>query len=143
MSNPRSSAQHTAPEARSEVTGVPILLDGVTPEMRIYAEESFGPVTTILRAGDEEAAVRIANDTEYGLTSAVFSRNIARALRVADRIEAGMVHINGATVHDEAQMPFGGTKSSGYGRFGGEAGIAEFTELKWITIDTQTPHWPI
>ncbi|MBB3954133.1 aldehyde dehydrogenase [Novosphingobium sediminicola] len=120
-----------------------ILLDGVTSDMRIYAEESFGPVTTILRAGDEEEAVRIANDTEYGLTSAVFSQNIARALRVADRIEAGMVHINGATVHDEAQMPFGGTKSSGYGRFGGEAGIAEFTELKWVTIDTQTPHWPI
>ena len=97
----------------------------------------------MIRAADDDEAVRIANDTEYGLTSAVFSQNIARALSVADRIEAGMVHINGATVHDEAQMPFGGTKASGYGRFGGEAGIAEFTELKWITIDTGTPHWPI
>ncbi|ABP64341.1 aldehyde dehydrogenase (plasmid) [Novosphingobium aromaticivorans DSM 12444] len=120
-----------------------IVVDGVTPDMLLYSEESFGPVTTILRAANEDVAVRIANDTEYGLTSSVFSQNIARALRVAERIEAGMCHINGATVHDEAQMPFGGTKASGYGRFGGEAGIAEFTELKWVTIDTQTPHWPI
>jgi len=120
-----------------------IALDHVTPEMAIYAEESFGPVTTILRAADDEEALRLANDTEYGLTSAVFGRDLARALSVAERIEAGMCHINGATVHDEAQMPFGGTKASGYGRFGGEAGIAEFTELKWLTIDTGTPHWPI
>lgn len=118
-------------------------LVGVTPEMKIYAEESFGPVTTVIRAADDEEALRIANDTEYGLTSAVFSQNIGRAMAMADRIDAGMVHINGATVHDEAQMPFGGTKASGYGRFGGEAGIAEFTELKWVTIDTRTPHWPI
>ena len=120
-----------------------LALVGVTPDMKIYAEESFGPVTTVIRAADDEEALRIANDTEYGLTSAVFSQNISRALAIADRINAGMVHINGATVHDEAQMPFGGTKASGYGRFGGKAGIAEFTELKWVTIDTRTPHWPI
>lgn len=120
-----------------------LALVGVTPDMAIYAEESFGPVTTVIRAQDDADAVRIANDTEYGLTSAVFSQNIARAMTIAHSIEAGMVHINGATVHDEAQMPFGGTKASGYGRFGGEAGIAEFTELKWVTIDTGTPHWPI
>lgn len=120
-----------------------LALVGVRPDMKIYAEESFGPVTTVICAADDEEAIRIANDTEYGLTSAVFSQNIGRALTIADRINAGMVHINGATVHDEAQMPFGGTKASGYGRFGGEAGIAEFTELKWVTIDTRTPHWPI
>ena len=120
-----------------------LALVGVTPEMAIYAEESFGPVTTVIRAQDDADAVRIANDTEYGLTSAVFSQDIARAMTIAHCIDAGMVHINGATVHDEAQMPFGGTKASGYGRFGGEAGIAEFTELKWVTIDTGTPHWPI
>ena len=115
----------------------------VTPDMAIYAEESFGPITTVIRARDDDEAVRIANDTEYGLTSSVFGRDIARAMSVADRIEAGMCHINGPTVHDEAQMPFGGTKSSGYGRFGGEAGIAEFTELKWMTIETQPLHLPI
>lgn len=129
---------------QSDGTLIPaIVVDGVTPDMLLYAEESFGPVTTILRAANEDDAVRLANDTEYGLTSSVFSQNIARALRVAEQIEAGMCHINGATVHDEAQMPFGGSKASGYGRFGGEAGIAEFTELKWVTIDTQTQHWPI
>ncbi|WP_163202580.1 aldehyde dehydrogenase family protein, partial [Citrobacter koseri] len=75
-------------------------------------------------------------DTEYGLSSAVFSRDIARALGVAKRIEAGICHINAPTVHDEAQIPFGGMKSSGYGRFGGKAGIDAFTELRWITIQT-------
>ena len=119
------------------------VIDGVTPAMRIYAEESFGPVTTIVRVKDDAEAVRVANDTEYGLTSAVFSRDIARALKVAEQLDAGMCHINGATVHDEAQMPFGGTKNSGYGRFGGKAGIAEFTELRWITIATQPAKYPI
>jgi acyl-CoA reductase-like NAD-dependent aldehyde dehydrogenase len=119
------------------------VLDRVTPAMRIYSEESFGPVATVLRAASDEEAVRLANDTEYGLTSAVFSKDIARALRIAEQIDAGMCHINGATVHDEAQMPFGGTKQSGYGRFGGKAGIAEFTELRWITIATQPGRYPI
>ena len=119
------------------------VLDGVTPEMRIYGEESFGPVVSIIRAKDTDDAVRIANDTEYGLTAAVFTTNIAEALNVASRIQSGMCHINGATVHDEAQMPFGGVKDSGYGRFGGKAGINEFTDLRWITIETQPGHFPI
>jgi vanillin dehydrogenase len=118
------------------------VLDRVTRDMRIYSEESFGPIVCVLRAGDEEEAIALANDSDYGLSSAVFSRDIARALNVARRIEAGMCHINGPTVHDEAQMPFGGTKASGYGRFGGDAGIAEFTELRWITIATQPVHYP-
>lgn len=119
------------------------VLDHVTPAMRIYTEESFGPVVCVIRVADEQAAVRVANDTEYGLSAAIFSRDIARALRLAKRIESGICHINGATVHDEAQMPFGGVKSSGYGRFGGQAGIAEFTELRWITLETQAGHFPI
>jgi acyl-CoA reductase-like NAD-dependent aldehyde dehydrogenase len=119
------------------------ILDRVTAAMRIYSEESFGPVVTVLRAQDDADAVRLANDTEYGLTSAVFSREIPRALKVAEQLETGMCHINGATVHDEAQMPFGGTKQSGYGRFGGKAGIAEFTELRWFTLATQTNRYPL
>jgi acyl-CoA reductase-like NAD-dependent aldehyde dehydrogenase len=119
------------------------ILDDVTPAMRIYHEESFGPVVIVLRAADDADAVRLANDSPYGLTSAVFSRDIARALKVAEQIDAGMCHINGPTVHDEAQMPFGGTKQSGYGRFGGKAGIAEFTELRWITLATQSNRYPI
>jgi len=119
------------------------VLDHVTPAMRIYGEESFGPVVTIVRARDEAEAVRIANDTEYGLSAAVFGRDVMRALSVARRIESGICHINGPTVHDEAQMPFGGVKASGYGRFGGKAGIEEFTELRWITIQDGPLHYPI
>jgi benzaldehyde dehydrogenase (NAD) len=118
------------------------IVDHVTPAMRIYGEESFGPVVTVVRVGSLDEAVRVANDTEYGLSSAVFGRNIARALDVAKRIEAGICHINAPTVHDEPQMPFGGTKASGYGRFGGKAAIDEFTELRWITIQTGPRHYP-
>jgi len=118
------------------------LLDRVTPDMRIYSEESFGPVKPIIRVADEEEAIRVANDTEYGLSAAVFSSDIRRAMRVAERIESGICHINGPTVGDEAQMPFGGVKGSGYGRFGGKAAIAEFTDLRWITIEDPAQHYP-
>jgi acyl-CoA reductase-like NAD-dependent aldehyde dehydrogenase len=129
-------------EAQGTLMGATVL-DHVTPAMRIYAEESFGPVVTVVRASGVDEAVRIANDTEYGLSAAVFGRDIARALDVAKRIDSGICHVNGPTVHDEAQMPFGGVKASGYGRFGGKAGIAEFTELRWITIETGPQHYPI
>jgi acyl-CoA reductase-like NAD-dependent aldehyde dehydrogenase len=118
------------------------VLDRVAPGMRIYTEESFGPVVSVIRARGVDDAVRLANDTEYGLSAAVFSRDVARALTVAQRIESGICHINGPTVHDEAQMPFGGMKGSGYGRFGGQAGVAEFTDLRWITIETQPQRYP-
>ncbi|MBY5778207.1 aldehyde dehydrogenase [Rhizobium leguminosarum] len=118
------------------------LLDHVTPEMRVYSEESFGPVKPIIRVSGEEEAIRIANDSEYGLSSAIFSRNVQRAMAVAARIESGICHINGPTVHDEAQMPFGGVKGSGYGRFGGKAAIAEFTDLRWITVEDSAQHYP-
>ena len=118
------------------------ILDKVTPSMRIYGEESFGPVVTIVRVSGDEEAIRIANDTEYGLSAAVFSRDIGRALGVAKRIESGICHINAPTVHDEPQMPFGGVKASGYGRFGGKAGIDAFTELRWITIQTGPRPYP-
>ncbi len=118
------------------------IIDHVTPSMRIYGEESFGPVVTIVRVSGVEEAVRVANDTEYGLAAAVFGRDIARALSVARRIESGICHINAPTVHDEPQMPFGGMKASGHGRFGGKAAIDEFTELRWITIQTGPRPYP-
>ncbi|BDC38306.1 aldehyde dehydrogenase [Paraburkholderia terrae] len=121
----------------------PTIVDGVTAEMKLYAEESFAPVVTVLRVDSDDEAVRVANDSEFGLSAAVFSRDIARAMQVARRIESGICHINGPTVHDEAQMPFGGVKSSGYGRFGSKASIAEFTDLRWITIQTGPRHYPI
>jgi len=118
-------------------------VDHVKPQMRLYTEESFGPVVSIIRARDTDDAVRIANETEFGLSAAVFGKDQARAMAVAERIESGICHINGPTVHDEAQMPFGGVKASGYGRFGGTAGIAEFTELRWITVQNGALHYPI
>ena len=118
------------------------VVDRVTPAMRLFDEESFGPVVSVVRVDGEEEAIRVANDTEYGLSAAVFTRDLARGLRIAQRIESGICHVNGPTVHDEAQMPFGGTKASGYGRFGGKAAIDEFTELRWITIQTEPMHYP-
>lgn len=118
------------------------ILDKVTREMRVYDEETFGPVTCVVRAHGVEDAVRLANDTEYGLSAAVFGRDVNRALSVAMRIDSGSCHINGPTVQDEAQAPFGGTKASGYGRFGGRAVIDEFTELRWLTIESPGQHYP-
>jgi vanillin dehydrogenase len=119
-----------------------IVVDHVTPAMALFREESFGPQVSITRVESVDAAVRLANDTDYGLSAAVFTRDLARGFEVARRIESGICHINGPTVHDEAQMPFGGVKASGYGRFGGKAGIEAFTELRWITIQTTPRHYP-
>ena len=121
----------------------PTVIDGVKKGMRIYGEESFGPIVGVLRARNVDEAVDLANDCEYGLSAAVFSRDITTALSVAQRIDSGICHINSPTVQDEAQMPFGGTKASGLGRFGGKAGIAEFTDLRWISISTRHRHYPI
>jgi acyl-CoA reductase-like NAD-dependent aldehyde dehydrogenase len=119
-----------------------IVIDKVTPDMSLFREESFGPQVSITRVKSADEAVKLANDTEYGLAASIFTRDIARGLELAKRIESGICHINGPTVHDEAQMPFGGVKASGYGRFGGKAGIHEFTELRWITIQTTPRHYP-
>ena len=129
--------------SRAESTLMPAtVLDHVTRNMRIYFEETFGPLKCIVRVDGVDAAVACANDNDYGLAAAVFGRDIARALNVARRIESGICHVNGPTVHDEAQMPFGGVKGSGMGRFGGKAGIAEFTDLRWITVQTAPRHYP-
>ncbi len=118
------------------------VVDQVTPEMRIYHEETFGPIVCVVRASGVDELVRIANDTDYGLTASVYGHDVTRALAVAKRIESGICHINGPTVHDEAHIPFGGVKDSGWGRFGGPAGIAEFTELRQITIEPGDQPYP-
>ncbi|WP_371432601.1 aldehyde dehydrogenase [Novosphingobium sp.] len=119
------------------------VVDGVTQDMKLFRDESFGPVVGVIHARDTEHAIELANDSEYGLSAAVFTRDIAKGLSVARRIHSGICHVNGPTVHDEAQMPFGGVGASGYGRFGGKAGIDSFTELRWITVETQPGHFPI
>jgi acyl-CoA reductase-like NAD-dependent aldehyde dehydrogenase len=118
------------------------IIDRVTPDMAIYDEETFGPITTVVRVKGVEEAVRVANDTDYGLSAAVFGADVTRALDVASRIESGSVHINGATVQNEAQAPYGGMKQSGYGRFDGRAVIDQFTELKWVTIEPSNQPYP-
>ena len=119
------------------------VVDKVTDAMNLYSDESFGPVVAIIRARDAAHAVELANDTQYGLSAAVFTKDIAKGLTIAKQIQSGICHINGPTVHDEAQMPFGGVGASGYGRFGGRQGIDSFTETRWITIETQPGHFPI
>jgi benzaldehyde dehydrogenase (NAD) len=121
----------------------PTVLKGVTRGMRIYGEESFGPVVGIIAVDHADEAVRVANDTEYGLAAAVFGEHMPSALDVARRIESGICHVNGSTVHDEAQMPFGGVKASGWGRFGGKAALEEFTELRWITVQQGPREYPL
>ncbi|MEE4752768.1 aldehyde dehydrogenase [Pseudomonas alliivorans] len=121
----------------------PTLLDDVTDSMRLYREESFGPVAVMIRGDGDEELLRLANDSEFGLSAAIFSRNTARAMALAQRVESGICHINGPTVHDEAQMPFGGVKSSGYGSFGGKASIEHFTQLRWVTLQDGPRHYPI
>ena len=121
----------------------PTVLADVTSDMRVYAEESFGPIAAIVPVAGDEQAVRVANDTEYGLAAAVFSKDVDRALDIARRIQSGICHVNSSTVHDEPQMPFGGVKSSGWGRFGGKAALEEFTELRWMSVQQAPRHYPI
>ncbi|KAJ7077388.1 Aldehyde/histidinol dehydrogenase [Mycena belliarum] len=131
---------HAAEEAHPE-TGAPsatrlrpIVVDGVTPEMALWRQESFGPSVSIIAVASEDEAVALANDSDYGLNGAVFTRDLARGLRVAKRMECGNVHINSMTVHDEPMLPHGGVKNSGWGRFNGQWGIEEFLRLKTITF---------
>jgi vanillin dehydrogenase len=121
----------------------PTLLDGVNSAMRIYSEESFGPVAAVIRVNGIEEAISVANDSEFGLAASVFGKDSARALDVARQIDSGICHVNGPTVYDEPNMPFGGMKASGYGRFGGDAGVAEFTELRWISVHEEPHQYPI
>lgn len=129
--------------AKAISSGPATVLDAIAPSMRLYHDESFAPVVGIIRVSDEDEAIRIANDSPYGLSAAIFTRDTARGLRLARRIRSGICHVNGPTVQDEPQMPFGGVGASGYGRFGGKAGIEAFTELRWITLAGEPGHYPI
>lgn len=120
----------------------PTVLSNVTPDMRIFYEESFGPVTSIIKAKDERDAVRLCNDNEYGLSSSLLTNDLSKAMALSLDMEAGMVHINNATVSDNSTVAFGGVKNSGVGREGGSYSIDEFTELKWSTIQYTPAQFP-
>jgi acyl-CoA reductase-like NAD-dependent aldehyde dehydrogenase len=116
----------------------PTVLLGVTPDMVVYAEETFGPVTAVYVVNSPEEALKVANDTTYGLSAAIFTRDINNALMLAQGIKAGMVHINAASLQDEPHVPFGGMGQSGLGREGTENDIDALTEWKWITVQLPT-----
>jgi len=121
----------------------PTVLKGVTPDMRIFHEESFGPVTSIIKVKDHNEALEIANNTSYGLSSGVITNDMQKALDFAFKLDAGMVHINDCTVADEPHVPFGGVKNSGFGREGGRFSMEEMTEVKWVTVQRGQRGFPI
>ena len=109
----------------------PTLLTGVTEQCRVFQEEIFGPVAPVITFTDEDDAVRLANTTEYGLASYVFTEDISRALRIGERIEYGLLGLNVGVISNAA-APFGGVKESGVGREGGAEGIAEYTTVQYM-----------
>ena len=120
----------------------PTIVADVDDTMSIFEGESFGPVICVIRAKDSDDAVAIANNSEYGLSSAVITNDLQKAMDISMRLEAGMVHINHCTIHDEPHVPFGGVKNSGFGREGGRYSMEEMTEVKWITIQMGQRHYP-
>jgi vanillin dehydrogenase len=118
------------------------VLTGVTPDMRIHTEEIFGPVVTVLSVDDEEQAITVANDSPYGLTTGVLTRDVTRGFAVARRLRTGIAHVNDQSVDDDPTAPFGGVGDSGYGRFGGRAGVEAFTDLRWITLQQRPKQFP-
>lgn len=113
----------------------PTILLNVTPDMLVYRDETFGPVVPVIPFATDDQAIAIANDTEYGLSSGVITRDESRALAIANRLETGMCHVNCSSVNDEPHVPFGGSKASGLGRHGGRWSHETFTETRWITLE--------
>ena len=120
----------------------PTVLTGVKPEMRIFREETFGPVAPIITAKDADEAVALANDSDYGLSAGIITRDEEKGLAIANRLQTGMAHVNDSSVNDEPHVPFGGIKNSGVGRHGGKASVDAFTELRWLTLERGGRHYP-
>ncbi|PFH61047.1 hypothetical protein XA68_18364 [Ophiocordyceps unilateralis] len=125
----------TEKDADAEMQGrmQPVVLENVDTTMDVYKTESFGPTVSLFTFDTEAEAVKLANDTEFGLSASVFSEDLKAAFRVADALESGAVHINSMTVHDESVLPHGGVKESGFGRFNGDQGLDEFMYYKTVT----------
>ncbi|MDX8030133.1 aldehyde dehydrogenase family protein [Lentzea sp. BCCO 10_0856] len=149
--NPRSAERVAAlvaeavgegAQVRAGGNGSATVLDGVTPRMRIFQEEIFGPAVIVVPVADDDEAVAVANDTEHGLTAGILTEDSRRGLALAQRIRTGIVHVGNQTVDDEPQAPFGGVKSSGYGRFGGRWGLEAFSATRWVTIAGGHGHFP-
>ncbi|MEI9815370.1 MAG: aldehyde dehydrogenase family protein [Acidobacteriota bacterium] len=120
----------------------PTVVADVTPSMAMFQEELFGPVASVIKAKDADEAIKLANNSRYGLTSAVITNDLQLAMRCALELESGSVHINGSTIHDEPHGPFNSIKDSGPGREGGQWSMDELTQLKWVTIQRGEAHYP-
>jgi len=120
----------------------PTVLANVTDDMVVFREESFGPLVSVIKVQDSEEALKVANDTCYGLSSALITNDLQKAMDIALRLEAGMVHVNDSSAYDEPHVPFGGVKDSGVGREGGHYSMEEMTEVKWITIQLGERQFP-
>ena len=120
----------------------PTVMTNVKTGTPFSCEETFGPVVSVIEVENEAEALKMANDTPYGLSAAVVTGDFNKGLAMAEQIESGIVHINDQTVGDEPQVPFGGVKDSGWGRFGGNAALEEFTELRWISMQRTPRHYP-
>ncbi|MGH9214722.1 MAG: aldehyde dehydrogenase family protein [Acidimicrobiales bacterium] len=113
----------------------PTVLDAVAPDMTVWTEETFGPVAPVITVSGEEEAIKLANDSDYGLSAGIITADEERGLSVARRLETGMAHVNDTSVYDEPNAPFGGVKNSGLGRHGGKAAIEAFTMTRWLTLE--------
>ena len=119
------------------------LLTNVPRDSEFAQVETFGPVASIEVVEDADEAVTAANATSYGLSSGIITTDHDRGLALAGRLETGIVHVNDQPVHDEPQMPFGGVKDSGWGRFGGSQALQEFSDLRWISVQSLAREYPI
>ncbi|GAB1531738.1 MULTISPECIES: aldehyde dehydrogenase family protein [Brevibacillus] len=133
------------PALKGEVKGnvvEPIVLTGVTTDMSIASKELFGPAVCIMSFASEEEAIRMANETPFGLSGAIHTSNLEKGAQMAKRIETGMIHINDGTINDEPIVAFGGEKHSGLGRLNGQWSLEEFTTLKWISVQHKKRQFP-
>jgi acyl-CoA reductase-like NAD-dependent aldehyde dehydrogenase len=120
----------------------PTIVTDVKYDMRIFTDQTFGPVAPIVIVDDAEEALQVANNSKYGLSAGIITNDFNQALMMARKLETGMVHIGDQTINDEPQVPFGGVKGSGYGRMGGKAALDEFTELRWISVQQTKRTFP-
>jgi aldehyde dehydrogenase (NAD+) len=146
----RNRIERARAEGAREIVGGPpqglvlpphVFVDA-TNEMSIAADELFGPVVSIIKVRGEDEALRVANDTLYGLSAAVFTRDVERGNRFAQRMQAGMTHVNDSPVNDLPNCPFGGEKNSGLGRYNGRWSIEEFTTVHWISVQHEPVAYP-
>jgi acyl-CoA reductase-like NAD-dependent aldehyde dehydrogenase len=128
-------------EAGNGVYRATVLTD-VPEDSEFATHETFGPVLAVEVVDSPDEAVERANATTYGLSAGIITTDADRGLALAQRIESGIVHVNDQPVGDEPQMPFGGVKDSGWGRFGGQAAMEEFTELRWVTVQSESHPYP-